>query len=192
MEEYSIFDYSILYDMIINAWKNMIWFRSFLNLLWWIYLEIVSYIFAILLTIWTLLFVYKLLKKCHTKVTKKSLKIIINEWWIRYKKILLNFRFLLLGFILIGFNRFFISIIFNYISNRIPLVNYQLVPKEQSRFLWTLSIHALFFFIIWAYFIWFSFGNKFVRYIWIFVYIIWISIIFLWLLWHMWFYVPTE
>ena len=191
MEKYSIFDYTILRDMIINAWKNLDWVREFIKCLISTYNTIffdIIIIFTIIRLIW---FIYKHIKRNWFKVTKLAIKNTFNEQRQKYKKILRKLRYLLIWFILIESSRLFVSLIFYFISKPTN-INYETGPEARPRFLWTLAFQALLFFTVAPYFIWFSFGNKFVRNIWIFVYIIWISIIILWLLWHSWFYVPTK
>lgn len=187
-----MFDYSILHDMIINAWRNINWIRTFTNIISYTYIKILSFIVIALLIAWLIQYMYIIIKN-HRKLAKNEIKGCFSELRWKYKKILYNFRYVFIWAILLCCSRLFVSLIFRII----PLpprsyIDYQWAPEEQPRFLWTLSIQVLLLFIIASYFIWFSFGNKFVRNIWILTYIIWITLIFLWHLANYWFYMPIN
>ena len=193
MEEYSIFDYSILQDMLINAWKNIKWVKAFWNIVAWAYFEIFSYIVVLLLIIWLVSLFVLIFKRHFPKMSKEMIKNILIERWQINKKIYRFFLYIFLWMILLVCSRLFVSIIFYLLPSPASYeISYQGAPEERPRFLWTLAIQALLFFIMAPCFIWFSFGNKFVRNIWILMYIIWISVIFLWYLSHLWFYFPTD
>ena len=193
MEEYSIFDYSILHDMLINAWKNIKWVQAFCNIMAWVYIKIFSYIAVLLLIIWLISLFILIYKRHFPKISKKMIKNIFIKRWQINKKFYRFFRYVILWGILLACSRLFISIIFYLLKNPAQSeINYQWAPEEQPRFLWTIALQALLFFIMAPYFIWLSFGNKFVRNIWILIYIIWISIILLWYLSNLWFYSQSN
>ena len=110
-------------------------------------------------------------------VRKDNLKDTFKNRYLKAKPYFWKSRYLIIWLILFLLSWVFVSFLY-WIINMIDSKQYFLLNKWcsglESELLWTWSIYALILFVMASIFITFSFWNKFVRNIWIFIYILWI------------------
>jgi len=120
---------------------------------------------------------------------KDNLKDTFKNRYLRVKPYLWKCRYLIIWLILFLLSWAFVSFLY-WIITMIANKQYFLLNRWctgiEGELLWMGSIYTLILFVIASIFITFSFWNKFVRNIWIFIYILWISLIFLWLFLTLW------
>ena len=123
---------------------------------------------------------HKVWENKNKQERKKIIKDIFLDYWHKVKKPLRELRYLIIWGILIALARWFVSFIF-YIYNLGGLNWYNCTfSPEENQILGSRSFLSLIIFLIAPLFIMFSFGNKFMRNIWILIYIFWICFIAMW------------
>ena len=181
-------DLSLIKPMLMRSLENPEAIRAFINntIFWWFMGTPV----AIIMTTIIISFLYKTIRDTikgwndENKKEKEEAKS-PSFWKICFSNLkyyLQKYRYFFIWWILLALCRMIVSLIYRSISSRMPWVNIPMdrFTPEEMVVLNNRAIYALIFFIIAPIFIMFSFGNKFVRNIWIFIYILWISFILLW------------
>lgn len=114
-------------------------------------------------------------KDVKARFTEGKVVEISKNWFFKAKPYLWKCRYLIIGYILLMLAWFFVSLEFWGINSKFKVTT-QCVEWE-SQLLWLWSLYSLLFFLIAPMFITFCFWNKFVRNIWILIYILWILFI---------------
>jgi len=133
--------------------------------------------------------------KQHFRQWQESIKIrftrekvieISKKRFLYVKSYLWKCRYLVVWYVLVWLARFFVTLGFWLIRNNenlwISILNFNeshLCNDAELYLLWVRSLYSLLFFTIAPMFITFSFWNKFVRNIWVFIYILGIAFMFL-------------
>lgn len=181
-----LIDFSLLKHMLIKSLENPEAIKLFINYNLGLFVGLEWFILNIFITLSILYFTYLLRKnisKTSKNKNKTSKKKIFKEAFLEYlqklKRLLRKFRYLIIWAILIHFARLLVSGIF-YIYN-IGLTWYNCpFSQEENTLLGYWAFLSLIIFLIAPVFIMFCFGNKFVRNIWIFIYIFGICFIAMW------------
>jgi len=126
-----------------------------------------------------LYFAYLLWKNKGEKSKKEIIKKSVFEYLKKVKKPLRKLRYLIIWGILISLSRLLVSRMF-YIYN-LGLTWYNCTfSAEENKVLEIWALLSLIIFLIAPLFIMFCFGNKFIRNIWILIYIFWVWFIAMW------------
>lgn len=114
--------------------------------------------------------------------TKEKIKELSKKRFLKIKPYVWKCRYLIIWQILLQLSWYFVSLCFRFINKVKVIPDWNNICSEQElSLLWTRSLYTFLFFIIAPMFITFCFWNKFVRNIWILIYILWIIFCFLWL-----------
>lgn len=179
-----LIDLSPIKPMLMRSLENPKAIQVFMNYhLWllWSFELLLLWIFII----WSLLYIAYLLWKSKVwknkskKERKKIIKKTFLEYWHKVKKPLRKLRYLIIWGILISFSWLLVSLIFYFYTKGWDVYNCSFSPEE-NMVLGYWSFLSLIIFLIAPAFIMFCFGNKFIRNIWILIYIFWIWFISMW------------
>jgi len=172
---------SLIKPMLLKSLENPEAIKLFINYNLWLLGSFEGILFSIFIILSLLYIAYLLLKSkvWETKSKKERKKIIKNvflEYLHKTKRPLLKFRYLIIWAILLHCARLIVSGIF-YIYN-IWLTWYNCsFSQEENILLGYWAFLSLIIFLIAPMFIIFCFGNKFIRNVWILIYIFWILFI---------------
>ena len=174
-----LIDISPIKPMLIRSLENPEAIKVFINYHLWLlgsFELLVLWIFII----WSLLyFAYLLWKNKEEKSKKNIIKKSVFEYLHKVKKPLRKLRYLIIWGILITCAWFLVSSMFHIYTRASGVYNCSFSPEENLIFgYW--SFLSLIIFLIAPIFIMFCFGNKFIRNIWILIYIFWIWFIAMW------------
>lgn len=195
-----LIDLSLIKPMLIRSLENPEAIKNFINdvIFWWF--------IGIPICIITIIIILSIIFKTFRDVTK---------WWDNkeenkikpgfWKSLFNNIKFYIKKYqdffvwlLLLSLSRAAVSLIFRCISSWMSRwidLHINNFSDEELRLLGTRSLYTLLFFVIAPIFIMFSFWNKFVRNIWIFIYILWIFFVPSWRflqLWYSWVNYSTE
>ena len=171
--------------MLMRALANPEAIKIFINYNLWflgsLELQLLSiFIICSISYISYLLLKSKVWENKNKKERKKIIKDTFLEYWHKVKKPLRKLRYLIIWWILLSLARLFVSLIF-YIYNLGGLNWYNCIfSPEEDAVLWYWAFLSLIIFLIAPVFIMFCFGNKFIRNIWILIYIFGIFFIAMW------------
>lgn len=185
----------------MRSFENIEVLRQFINWLLWIYNEIMITIFKIILILCMISYIVFLVIntepntkikaslsnfKQHFRQWQESIKIrftrekvieISKKRFLYVKSYLWKCRYLVVWYVLVWLARFFVTLGFWLIGRlNIPLPTW--CSEAENQLLWMGNLYTLILFIIASMVITFSFWNKFVRNIWIFIYILGICVLF--------------
>jgi hypothetical protein len=172
----------MLRSMILKSITNPEAVSIFINQLLALYASVFWYVFVCSLLIAFFNLWYDVFRgKENIKPKENSFNDRLLRWLKSAREILRKIlKFPVIWRFLTMIPRMLVSLLFWLIEsvkeNGLEFVNQD--PKEQF-LLWLWSLYSILFFAIAPFFIWFSFGNKFVRNIWILVYILWIAFVLL-------------
>lgn len=191
----------LIKEMFMRSFENVEVLRQFINWLLWIYNEIMIAIFNLILILCVVSYIVFLVVstdsntkvkaslsnfKQHFRQWHESIKIrftrekvieISKNRFLCTKSYLWKCRHLLIWYVLVWSSRFFVTLGYWLIGR----LNIQLpwwCSDAEKRLLWLGSLYTLILFIIASMVITFCFWNKFVRNIWIFIYILGICVLF--------------
>ena len=177
--------FPIIEDLFIRSIQNPEAIKSLINY----YLDSLnSTIICIVIAsfiIWIIYYLYILLDSIKfkwNKIKKSDCKKSLLYVFQKAKKLLRKRRYFIIWYILTLTSRTLVSIIFRF-WRRIPC-ECTFSDAENALF-GVRAFYSLIIFIIASQFIMFCFWNKFIRNIWIFIYICWIIFITLWKLFNM-------
>lgn len=180
-------DLSLIKPMLMRSLENPGAIKAFVNIIFWWLMGVPT---AIIITAIIISFLYKTIrdtiKEWNDENKEKNEKEKSPSFWkicfSNLKYYLQKYRYFFIWWILLALCRMIVSLICRSISLRTTWMNIPMdrFTPEEIVVLNNRLIYVLLFFIIAPIFIMFSFGNKFVRNMWIFVYILWISFILLW------------
>jgi hypothetical protein len=182
-------DLSLIKPMLMRSLENPEAIKVFVNniILWWF----MGTPIVIIMTTIIVSFLYKTIHDTikwwndKNKEDKKEVKSSTKFWKICFNNLkyyLQKYRYFFIWWILLALCRMIVSLLYRCISLQMTWVNIPM-DKFTSKEIMVLNhriAYVLLFFIIAPIFIMVSFGNKFVRNIWIFIYILWILFILLW------------
>lgn len=178
-------DLSLIKPMLMRSLENTEAVKYFINYNLWLLVGpglLLLHIF-IICSLWYIAYLlrkHKVWENKNKQERKKIIKDIFLDYWHKVKKPLRELRYLIIWGILIALARWFVSFIF-YIYNLGGLNWYNCTfSPEENQILGSRSFLSLIIFLIAPLFIMFSFGNKFMRNIWILIYIFWICFIAMW------------
>ena len=186
----------------MRSFENPEVIKTFMNWMLWTYIRITSTVFWLILMVCLVSFIICLV--INTKSTKKitaklnnfrlyfkqlygSIKArftkekVVEISKIRFFKVkpyLRNCRYLLIWCLLTELSWALVRLMFWFIDKANIVLPWWCSDAE-GMLLWKGSLYAFLFFVIAPMFITYCFGNKFVRNIWIFIYILWICLLFL-------------
>ena len=193
------FQTMLIKEMFMRSFENTEVIQNFVNWLLSIYVSIVTPIIILLLAILVMSYIISLLinteSKLHGKFNIKNLKQHLKRWkqdvkerftkdkvveisknrFSKIKPYAWKCRYFVIGYVLLGLAWYFVSLEFWAINSKFKVTT-QCVEWE-SHLLWLWSLYSLLFFLIAPIFITFCFWNKFIRNIWILIYILWILFI---------------
>jgi hypothetical protein len=195
-----LIDLSLIKPMLIRSLENPEAIKNFINgvIFWWF--------IGIPICIITTIIILSIIFKTFRDVTK---------WWDTkeenkrkpgfWKSLFNNIKFYIKKYqdffvwlILLSLSRMFVSLVFRCISSWMTTwidLHMNSFSDEELRLLGARSLYTLLFFVIAPIFIMFSLWNKFIRNIWIFIYMLWILFVPLWRflqLWYTWNNYYTE
>ena len=174
-----LIDLSPIKPMLMRSLENPEAIKAFINYHLWLLGSFELRVFWIFI-IWSLLYLAYLLWKNKRENSKKEIiKKSVFEYLKKVKKPLRKLRYLIIWGILISCAWLFVSLIFNFYAWASGVYNCSFSPEE-SLILGYWSFLSLIIFLIAPVFIMFCFGNKFIRNIWILIYIFWIWFIAMW------------
>lgn len=179
-----LIDLSPIKPMLMRALANPEAIKVFINYHLWLFGSFVLrflnvFIICSLWYIAYLLLKSKIWKNKNKKERKKIIKKTFLEYWHKVKKPLRALRYLIIWGILISCAWLFVSLIFYIYTQESAVYNCPFSPEE-NLILWYWAFLSLIIFLIAPVFIMFCFGNKFIRNIWILLYIFWIWFISMW------------
>lgn len=193
----------------MRSFENPEVIKTFMNWVIWIYIKITNTIFWLILLACLISFIICLVintestkkitaklsnfklhfKQRHENVkarfTKEKVFEISKKRFLTTKPYLRKCRYLVIGYALLWLARILVSLFF-WLINQSDISLPQWFSEAEGELLWKWSLYAIVFFIIAPMFITYCFGNKFVRNIWIFIYILWICLLFLWWFLALW------
>jgi len=195
-----LIDLSLIKPMLIRSLENPEAIKNFINgvIFWWF--------IGIPICIITTIIILSIIFKTFRDVTK---------WWDTkeenkrkpgfWKSLFNNIKFYIKKYqdffvwlILLSLSRMLVSLVFRCISSWMTTwidLHMNNFSDEELRLLGARSLYTLLFFVIAPIFIMFSLWNKFIRNIWIFIYMLWILFVPLWRflqLWYTWTSYYTE
>ena len=171
-----LIDLSPLKPMLMRSLSNPEAIKVFINYHLWL-LGSFGLLVLWLFIIWSLLyFAYLLWKNKEEKSKKKIIKKSVFEYLHKVKKPLRKLRYLIIWWILITCAWLLVSSIFHIYTRASGVYNCSFSPEE-NKLLGYWAFLSLIIFFIAPLFIMFCFGNKFIRNIWILIYIFWILFI---------------
>ena len=177
-------DLSLIPSMFADVLKNPESLRIFANMLTNIFYKItfnLLWLFIIIAIFYYLYFYYK--RFWFKKSNKKEFISILKVWFKKIKRYLYGLRYFLIGIVTMFLSWVFVSLVFYYIATSYPSdINIWWLTEQEWALIGYWVFLSLIIFLLPPYFIAFSFGNKFVRNIWILIYILGIAFIFLWAL----------
>ncbi len=167
--------------MLIRSLENPEAIKVFINYNLWLLGSFELLLLRIFIILSLLYIAYLLLKSKVWKIkSKKERKKIIKNAFLEYlhkaKKPLRKLRYLIIWAILIHCARLIVSGIFHVYNLWLTWYNCQFSPEENI-LLGHWAFLSLIIFLTAPMFIMFCFGNKFIRNIWILIYIFWILFI---------------
>ena len=172
-------DLSLIKPLFINAISNIRAMQIFINYNLWLIQDFVINIAILFITLSMIILIYLLIKNRDKNKTKKEiLKISILQCREKIKVPLRKLRYIFIWEILIALSRAFVSFMF-YFYDWLTWYNCQFSPEENHLLSFWAAL-SLIIFVIAPVFIMFCFGNKFIRNIWILIYIFWILFIAMW------------
>lgn len=180
-----LIDLSPIKPMLMRSLENPEAIKVFINYNLWLLgsfelLLLNVFIICSLLYISYLLLKSKIWKNKSKKERKNIIKNIFLEYWHKVKMPLRELRYLIIWWILISFSWILVSAIF-YIYNLWWNWWYNCsFSPEENHLLGSWAFLSLIIFLIAPLFIMFCFGNKFIRNIWILIYIFGIIFIAMW------------
>lgn len=180
-----LIDLSPIKPMLIRSLENPEAIKVFINyhLLLLGSLELLLFNVFIICSLWYIAYLIlksKIWENKDKEEWKKIIKDIFLEYWHKVKKTLRKLRYLIIWCILIHCARLIVSGIFyiyNLWWNRWYNCSFS---QKENVLLGHWAFLSLIIFLIAPMFIMFCFGNKFVRNIWISIYIFWILFIAIW------------
>lgn len=194
----------LIKEMFMRSFENPEVIKTFMNWVLKIYTSIMNPIIALIIVSVAVSYIISLvvnteskltgkfniknLKK-HFKARKKDIKERFTEGkvveisknrFLKIKPYLRKCRFLIIWYVLLQLSWYFVSLCFRFINKVKVIPDWNNICSEQElSLLWTRGLYTFLFFIIAPMFITFCFWNKFVRNIWVLIYILWIIFCFL-------------
>lgn len=178
-----LIDLSPIKPMLMRALANSEAIKTFINFHLWLlgsFGLLLLHIF-IICSLWYIAYLlreHKVRENKNKQERKTIIKNAISEYLRKVKRPLRKLRYLIIWFMLIFCAWLFVSMIF-YIYRWSRWYNCSFSPEE-NQILGYWSFLSLIIFLIAPLFIMFCFGNKFIRNIWILIYIFWIWFIAMW------------
>ena len=193
----------------MRSFENPEVIKTFINWVIWIYVDVTNTILFLILIISLISFIICLVlntestkkitaKLCNfklhfkqryesvkTRFTKEKVIEISKKRFLMAKPYLRKCRYLVIGYALLWLARVFVRLFF-WLINQSNISLPQWFSDVESELLWKWGLYAIIFFIIAPIFITYCFWNKFVRNIWILIYILWICLLFLWWFLALW------
>ena len=193
----------------MRSFENPEVIKTFMNWVIWIYIDVTNTILLLILAVCLISFIICLVlntestrkitaklsnfklhfKQRHESVkarfTKEKVIEISKKRFLMAKPYLWKCRYLVIWYILLWISRLLVSLIIRLINNSNVKIPWW-CNEVENWLLWIWSLYALILFIIAPMFITYCFENKFVRNIWIFIYILWIFLLFLWWFLALW------
>lgn len=110
---------------------------------------------------------------------------ISKNWFFKAKPYLWKCRYLIIWYVLLKSALYLVTLLFWGI-NKLNIIIPWWCSDIENKLLWRGSLYAFILFLIAPIFITFCFWNKFVRNIWIFIYILWICLVLVWWFLSLW------
>ena len=174
-----LIDYSPIKPMLMRSLENPEAIKVFINYHLWILASFGLKLLWIFI-IWSLLYLaYLLWENKGEKSKKEIIKKSVFEYFKKVKKPLRRLRYLIIWTILMACAWLLVSSIFYIYTRASGVYNCSFSPEE-NLILGYWAFLSLIIFLIAPVFIMFCFGNKFIRNIWILIYIFWIWFIAMW------------
>lgn len=159
--------------MLMRSLENPEAIKIFINYNLWLLGNFWLLVLRIFILLSLLYFAYLLWKNKGEKSKKEIIKKSVFEYLKKVKKPLRKMRYLIIWIILIACARLLVSSIFYIYNLGLTWYNCTFSPEE-NRILGYWAFLSLIIFLIAPLFIMFCFGNKFIRNIWILIYIFWV------------------
>lgn len=183
-----LIDLSLIKPMLMRSLENPEAIKEFMNILLWKFIG--SAIVIVMLTL-VIHYIYSLIYssiKSHKKEKEKEKKDsnpsdFKELLWKKVKSNLYKYRYFFIWLLLLTLSWLFISLFFRLVDTWWMSCKFS---PEENHLLWLRATYSLCIFIIASMFIMFCFGNKFVRNIWIFIFILWILFILMWKFISLW------
>ena len=195
-----LLDLSLIKPMLIRSLENPEAIKNFINgvIFWWF----IGIPICIITTIIILSIIFKtfrdVTKWWDTKEENKTKPGFWKSLFNNIKFYIKKYQDFFVWLILLSLSRMFVSLVFRCINSwRTTWIDLHMnsFSDEELRLLGARNLYTLLFFVIAPIFIMFSLWNKFIRNIWIFIYMLWILFVPLWRflqLWYTWTNYYTE
>ena len=195
-----LIELSLIKPMLLRSLENPEAIKNFINgvIFWWF----IGIPICIITTIIILSIIFKtfrdVTKWWDTKEENKAKPGFWKSLFNNIKFYIKKYQDFFIWLLLLSLSRMLVSFVFRCISSWMTTwidLHINNFSDEELRLLGARSLYTLFFFVIAPIFIMFSLWNKFVRNIWIFIYILWIFFVPLWRflqLWYSWTNYYTE
>lgn len=171
-------------QVFIQTLQNPEKVKVFIQILNWAFYDLFWSVFWFILIVWVILFIYQVYKKTKSGQKKQqvnSLEIIkiAGEMVQKSKQLGKSILYLFIGGVLQFFNWKLVSLSFELFSQKKDLdtLGTKINIPEMDLMFANWSILSLFIFSFAPFFIAFCFGNKFIRNIWILIYVLWIAFV---------------
>lgn len=175
-------DLSLIPSMFVDVFKNPVSLRIFGEMLTDIFYKITFNLLWLFIIVAIFYYFYLYYKKFWFKKSNKKESIsVLKIWFEKIKRYLYGLRYFLIGILTMFLSKTFIWWVFYYIATSYPSnISIWWLTEQENLLMGYWAFLSLIMFLLPPYFIAFSFGNKFVRNIWILIYILGIAFIFLW------------
>lgn len=174
-------DLSLIPNMLMDVFKNPDSLHVFWTVLTNMFYRIVFNLLWLFVIIAILYYIYLYYKEYwFKKPDREKLVFVLKIWLERVKKPFYGLRYFFIWIATMFLSWPFVSRVFYFVWTAYPDgVNIWHLPEQEAYLIGYRAFLSLIIFMLPPYFITFSFGNKFVRNIWIFIYILGIAFILL-------------